>query len=331
MNKLLKVLLKPILSLNNYPVLFKWKNIYFLNIGLINALAAVLTALCAMYFFKRMFPEVTQGNGWIWIIGMIPIIVLVTSKVFHYFVLGREFLAHPIKHLAETAFYNQGGQLGILIGILWFAYYTDINFFVCFDIGCLSGCLCVAVGRMGCYSYGCCFGIESKSRFSVRYTNPDSKVLRLYPEKANIPLVPTQLISAAFALLLFFVMLWILSLSPKAGILSVFFIFAYNGFRVFIEKYRVNIINLATKKRSNKLLVFSKIILGSGLIYLVYVLWMEAPHISLGRSFSFIEYKNDILMNPTVIVAMLIVFFLHVLAYGIHYKKLGQHFQWKKS
>lgn len=194
---ILKFILRPIVVLKDYPVLFRLGHFYIITAGLINAVAAVTGLLVATYFYMSNFPAETANGVWIWKLSLIPVSVLLFGKAFHFFALGMASLRHPLKHFAETAFYNQGGQIGIFIGTILFSYTTGINFLFCMDVNLTAGCLALAIGRIGCHSYGCCHGRATDSPFSIAYSHHQSKVLRIFPELANVPLVPTQLISAA--------------------------------------------------------------------------------------------------------------------------------------
>lgn len=321
----------PVLVLKNHPVLFKYKDVYIVTAGLINSVAAVLSLVCALYFYKALFPVETADGSWVWKLAMVPFFSLFFSKAFHVVALGREFLRNPKKYLGETAFYNQGGQFGVLFGTIWFSVVTGINFLACMDINLLGGCLALTLGRVGCYSYGCCHGRRTSSRFAVVYTHPQTKVLRVFPELANVPLVPTQLISAAYNFLLFLAMLWALSLSPKAGMVSAFFILAYNGFRIFIERYRLSVINVSTKKIWMQFYMrVAALFAGFGGVYLLFVLWTQAPRLSFAAPLTPGEYFRWMASQPQTVAVLVITFAVYMLTWGMHYKKMGQHFQWHR-
>ena len=56
-----------------------------------------------------------------------------------------------------------------------------------------------AIGRLGCLTYGCCFGRPSEH--GIRWTDPDAKLIRQCPGASGERRVPTQLIASAWALL----------------------------------------------------------------------------------------------------------------------------------
>lgn len=331
--RILKCIMRPVLLLRDHPVLFRTGNFIIVTTGIINSLAAVLSFLCALVLYHSVFPAEAAERNFAWNLVVVSLVSLVFSKGFHFFALGKVFLRNPKRHVAETAFYNQGGQLGVLGGTIWFAWFTDINFFGCMDINLTAGCLALALGRLGCYSYGCCHGRPTKGRLGIAYDHPDAKVLRLFPELKGIPLFPTQLLSALFSFTLFITaMLWLTFFSPRAGVISTFLIFAYNGFRILIEKYRLNVVDVESKEIRNGFYTrVAQFILGIGVIYLFFLLWSRTPSLSLTAS-SWLDLPTSVYpMTPVYGKVSLVLFIVYMLAWSIHYKKLGQHFQWQRT
>lgn len=331
--RILRCIIHPVLALRDYPVLFRAGDFIFVTTGVINSLAAVLSYLCAFFLYCRIFPGETAENTFAWNLAMVSVVSLAFSKGFHYFALGKVFFRNPKKYLAETAFYNQGGQLGVLFGTMWLAWITGINFFGCMDINLTAGCLALALGRLGCYSYGCCHGRPTNSRFGVAYDHPDTKVLRLFPDLKGIPLVPTQLISALVAFALFITaLLWLTGFSPPAGIVSTFLIFAYNGFRLLIERYRINVVDVESKRLRNGFYIrVAQFIIGIGVVYALVLWWFRMPRLSLTTS-PWPDADTGVnLITPEYVEVSLALFIVYMLVWGVHYKKLGQHFQWRRT
>jgi len=328
----IKMIIHPVLALKDYPVLFRAGHYIIVTTGVINSLAAVLSYVCALSLYQYIFPNADLGKDFAWKLAMVSVFSLVFSKLFHYFALGKLFFMNPKRYLAETAFYNQGGQFGVLFGTIWFAWVTDISFFACMDINLTAGCLALSLGRVGCYSYGCCHGRPTNSRFGIAYDHPETKVLRLFPELKGVPLVPTQLISALFTLALFSGAIISFSyFSPRAGMVSTFLIFAYSGFRILIERHRLDVVDVQSKENRNEFYIrVARFIMGIGVTYALVLLWMRTPHIFLSASSWPVSFPGLFLMTPGYAEGSLTLFLIYLLVWGIHYKNLGQHFQWKR-
>ena len=89
-----------------------------------------------------------------------------------------------------------------------------------------------AIGRMGCFFAGCCYGKAFDLPWSVTFTNPDSLA------SVNIPLHPTQLYSFV-ANLLIFIFLWFFRKRKRYdGQLFWIYVFLYGVSRFLIEIFR---------------------------------------------------------------------------------------------
>lgn len=323
-------LLRPVLALKDYPILVRFGNVYLITGGLIISFSAVVSLLFADYLFLAAFPAEAGAQNWIWHIVVIHLCSLFFSKIFHYFALGKEFFRNLKKHLAETAFYNQGGQLGVLAGTVWLSLNSGINFFACMDLIITAGCLALALGRIGCYSYGCCHGRPTTSRLATVYTHPASKPLRIFPELSHVPLVPTQLYSAAFNFIILFSIIFILTLGPKAGLVSAYFVIVYNIFRFFIERYRISVVRISERKADTGIFQGTAIsFIFFGALYLAAVLWIPSPHVSLVAPIGASEFFEKLFSEPYSIAAVIFILAVYIATWALHYKKLGQHFEWQ--
>jgi phosphatidylglycerol:prolipoprotein diacylglycerol transferase len=95
-----------------------------------------------------------------------------------------------------------------------------------------------AIGRLGCFAAGCCWGSVCERPWAVTFTNPDAHQLTGVP--LDIPLHPAQLYeSAAVALLA--LLLYRLSLKPHAeGKILALYLAIYSPIRLGIEFFRAH-------------------------------------------------------------------------------------------
>lgn len=89
-----------------------------------------------------------------------------------------------------------------------------------------------ALGRIGCFAAGCCYGRPTSSALGVTFTSPDA----LAP--LNVPLLPVQLFEAGGNLALFGVMAWLGRRRPARGLLTASYLAAYGTFRFVMEFFR---------------------------------------------------------------------------------------------
>ncbi len=64
-----------------------------------------------------------------------------------------------------------------------------------------------AIGRVGCFAAGCCYGKPTSHFWGVTFTNPIANLNSYTP--LGIPLEPTQLFEAAVELANFFILMWL--------------------------------------------------------------------------------------------------------------------------
>jgi phosphatidylglycerol---prolipoprotein diacylglyceryl transferase len=89
-----------------------------------------------------------------------------------------------------------------------------------------------AVGRLGCFFAGCCYGRECTLPFAVQFSHPDS----LAP--LNVYLHPTQIYMAGANLLVFFILIRLQQHKRFHGMVFLSYVILYSVFRFIIEFFR---------------------------------------------------------------------------------------------
>ncbi|HXU21967.1 MAG TPA: prolipoprotein diacylglyceryl transferase family protein, partial [Verrucomicrobiae bacterium] len=93
-----------------------------------------------------------------------------------------------------------------------------------------------AVGRLGCFSAGCCWGIECHLPWAVTFTNPDAHKLVGVP--LGVPLHPTQLYEAFAETLICIFLLLRTRRAHAAGEILGWYLVLYSVARFLIEFFR---------------------------------------------------------------------------------------------
>jgi len=155
------------------------------------------------------------------------------ARIFYIFVDSDEFLAHPFQILiGRSGFVFYGGVIFGLISSYFLAKRNKINFLQFCDIVGVGIPLAHAFGRIGCFSYGCCYGQPTTSWIGVLFP-PDSPAGFL-----GAKVIPTQLIEALFLFILFFILKYLNTHKKFNGeIVSLYLVF-YGIFRFCIEFFR---------------------------------------------------------------------------------------------
>ncbi|HET9530511.1 MAG TPA: prolipoprotein diacylglyceryl transferase [Blastocatellia bacterium] len=92
-----------------------------------------------------------------------------------------------------------------------------------------------AIGRMGCFSAGCCWGKPTTSWIGVRFTEKANEMTGVPIDSA---LIPTQLIEAAANILIFGALLWVRKRRAFDGQIIYTYLILYSIARFTIEFWR---------------------------------------------------------------------------------------------
>src|SRR5258706_9007673 len=93
-----------------------------------------------------------------------------------------------------------------------------------------------AIGRIGCFAAGCCYGKETHHFWGVVFHNPLAKQITGTP--LGVPLEPTQLFESAVELANFFFLMWLLKRRKFDGQVFGAFLMIYGVARFFLEFLR---------------------------------------------------------------------------------------------
>ena len=93
-----------------------------------------------------------------------------------------------------------------------------------------------AIGRVGCFAAGCCYGKPTNHFWGVTFTNPLAQTWVGTP--LNTSLEPTQLFESAVELANFFILMWMLKRKRFDGQVVAAYFFLYGVARYFLEFIR---------------------------------------------------------------------------------------------
>jgi phosphatidylglycerol:prolipoprotein diacylglycerol transferase len=129
---------------------------------------------------------------------------------------------------------------GVLAGALTFALYawrTGLPMRELGDAIAAPLALAQAIGRLGCFAAGCCYGVETGGWCAVTFTDPAAAAQT--GVKLNVPLVPTQLIQMCNDLALAVLLTWLWRKRPRPpGTVFWIYVLLYSVSRGIIEIWR---------------------------------------------------------------------------------------------
>jgi phosphatidylglycerol:prolipoprotein diacylglycerol transferase len=93
-----------------------------------------------------------------------------------------------------------------------------------------------AIGRIGCFSAGCCYGKPTSLPWGVVFSNPMAKEISGTP--LGVRLHPTQLYESSIELANFFILAWLIKHKKSDGQVIGAYMFLYGIARFFLEFVR---------------------------------------------------------------------------------------------
>jgi len=129
-----------------------------------------------------------------------------------------------------------GGLLAAFVAAAWYVRKNHLPALGTCDAFAPGLALGHAIGRLGCFAAGCCYGKETHHWWGVVFHNPLAHEITGTP--LNVPLEPTQLFESAVELANFFFLMWLLKRRKFDGQIIGAFMFIYGVARFFLEFIR---------------------------------------------------------------------------------------------
>jgi phosphatidylglycerol:prolipoprotein diacylglycerol transferase len=129
-----------------------------------------------------------------------------------------------------------GGLIAALLVGWWYIRHTRLPWFRTADVFAPAIALGHAIGRLGCFAAGCCWGIACDRPWAVKFTNPVANDLVGVP--LNKPLHPTQLYESFAEFLIFGILLWRIRRPHQTGTIISLYLVLYSTARFVVEFFR---------------------------------------------------------------------------------------------
>ncbi len=162
------------------------------------------------------------------------------SKILYILVDWKSYAEHP-KEIFSLATLQaggvfSGGLIGAFVVAWWFLRKHHMPALATCDAFSPGLALGHAIGRVGCFAAGCCYGKETHHFWGVTFTNPVANANAGTP--LNIALEPTQLIESAAELIIFGILMWMFARKKFDGQIFGAYLFLYGIARFLIEFLR---------------------------------------------------------------------------------------------
>ena len=194
---------------------------------------------------------------------------------------------------AEGGMVAYGGYIGGLVSAWAYMKWKGANFMAFVDIATPTLALGLGIVRIGCFLYGCDYGLIAEGHASLHFPQWDdpgvgewirgnapafdahSREGLLYAgiPMASAPVYPTQLIASIFGFALFGALLLFRRLKRFDGQVLMYFLIAYSVFRFVIEFQRGDLNRgvgwFGTPFSTSQLIAIALIVFAAGALYLL--------------------------------------------------------------
>lgn len=196
--------------------------------GLMIALGIIVCVYMGMYRAKKK----SMNEEAVLDIAIFGVLCgFVGAKLLYVIVEFKDFLENPLHVLGSEGFVVYGGIITGVLAAVFYCRKKNLVFLEYFDLLAPSISIAQALGRIGCFLAGCCYGKETDSFLGV-----------VFPEgsfaPAGVKLLPTQLFSSAGDFLITILLILYSKRSKHTGDVGALYMLLYGVGRFFIEFLR---------------------------------------------------------------------------------------------
>jgi phosphatidylglycerol:prolipoprotein diacylglycerol transferase len=220
-----------------FPQLFRIGSFWLGTYGVMVALGVLAGIMTASHFARR--EGIDPENAWN--LGVLAILAAIAgAKLLLVLQDWRWYTQHP-RDLFSLATLRAGGIFygGLIAAIaasVWFIRRHHMPPLRTCDAFAPGIALGHAIGRLGCFAAGCCYGKPTSLPWGVTYHNPMAQVISGTP--LGIRLHPTQLYESAFELVNFLILSALIKRTGIDGQVIGAYMFLYGIARYFLEFLR---------------------------------------------------------------------------------------------
>jgi phosphatidylglycerol:prolipoprotein diacylglycerol transferase len=176
-----------------------------------------------------------------WNLGIVVVLCgIIGAKILYILVDLTYYRAHPQEIFSlgtlQAGGVFSGGLIAALVAAIWYVRANRMPALATCDAFAPGLALGHAIGRIGCFAAGCCWGKPTQSVWGVTFHNPLANAWVGTP--LGVKLEPTQLFESAVELANFFLLTWLLKRKRFDGQVIGAYLFLYGFARYFLEFLR---------------------------------------------------------------------------------------------
>lgn len=220
-----------------HPVLFRLGSLTIYTYGALVAAGVLL----GLWVARKQAARVGLAPEKVWNLGIYLVLsALVMAKLWLVVAYADYYREHPREIFSLSILQSggtfYGGLLGAIVLLLAFVYFQKIPLGPLLDTYALGLPIGHALGRVGCFFAGCCYGKPTSLPWGVTFRSPVANQIVGTP--LGIPLHPTQLYEASLEILNFVLLFWLSRRQRFTGQLAATYLVLYGVERGLLEFLR---------------------------------------------------------------------------------------------
>jgi phosphatidylglycerol:prolipoprotein diacylglycerol transferase len=220
-----------------HPILFRFGAVNVYSYGVLIATGV----LAGLWYAREQAARAGLDPDKIWNMGIYTVLAaLLLAKVWLVLSDWSFYQANPRDIFSMSTFQSggtfYGGIVGAILMIGLYAYFQKMPMLPVLDTLGAGLPLGHAIGRLGCFAAGCCYGKPTTVAWGVTFTNPAAAQLAGTP--LGVHLHPTQLYEAAAEFINFLILIWIGKRQRFRGQIIGTYFLLYGAERGIIEFFR---------------------------------------------------------------------------------------------
>jgi phosphatidylglycerol:prolipoprotein diacylglycerol transferase len=220
-----------------FPRLFHIGNFNLPTYGLLVALGVLI----GLWISVRNSEKQGINGDDAWNFGILVVLCgIIGAKILYIINDWSYYTAHPGEIFSlgtlQAGGVFSGGLIAALAAAAWYIRKHNMPALGTCDAFSPGLALGHAIGRVGCFAAGCCYGKPTHHFWGVTFTNPLARAWVGTP--LNESLEPTQLFESAVELANFFILMWMLKRKKFDGQVFAAYLILYGVARYFLEFIR---------------------------------------------------------------------------------------------
>jgi phosphatidylglycerol:prolipoprotein diacylglycerol transferase len=214
-----------------HPELFSIGPLTIHTYGLFVALGFAVALLVSIKIGKAQGLE----SPLIMDMGFIIILCAIIGSRLGYVLLNLSHYVHyPLDFFKiwEGGLVFSGGLVLVVLVMSWYLKHHNLPYWKTADLWAPGMAIGQAIGRIGCFMAGCCYGRPTDVKWCVVFTHPQSFA------PLNVCIHPTQLYSSLAGFIIFAVLMLLTAKKKYDGQIFIWLIILHSLARLFIERFR---------------------------------------------------------------------------------------------